>query len=641
MCCTRHLLLVIIVAGLTVSTSMQLNADSSEEERKLISALGSDAPLFEKAKACQRLAVIGTGDAIPALAALLGDEKLAHYARFGLEPIPDPSVDAALRSAMEKLGGKLKIGVINSIGTRRDANALAGLTKSLRDPDTSIAQAAGAALGRIGTPEAAGVLRRTLATAGGALRPAVADSCLACAEALLAADQPVEAIAVYDAVRGAQLPTHLQMAGARGAILAREASGIPLLLEELRKNDYASFAMALALAQEMPGSDVTEALIRGLGDLPPQRRALVIGALGVRGDRKAGPTVIRAVNNGSAEVRHAAIRSLASLGGASALPTLLKAAVSTSEREALAARVTLAGLRGDDVDDRILTLLTSGEYRTQPVLLEVAGRRRMAAAKPILLQAANADDERVRRAAIEALGETVELDGLAILTTRLLEVVTVREALKTACRRMPDRKNCTDTLLRSMERAPADGKCLVLSAFPSVGGPEALQAVSQSARDADETIRECATRVLGEWESEDAAAVLLDLLKTTKEKKERVGVAHALSRIIRRLGFPREERIGLCVNAMDVARSDDERKLALYALGGIPSVQTLSVLTPYFSNPTLGDDASAAAIEISQRIVGRNPNEVAQAMDQVVNATQDRDLVRQAKKLLERTRRKR
>ena len=46
------------------------------------------ASVFEKAKACQRLAVVGTKDAIPALVALLPDENLNLYARFGLEGIP-------------------------------------------------------------------------------------------------------------------------------------------------------------------------------------------------------------------------------------------------------------------------------------------------------------------------------------------------------------------------------------------------------------------------------------------------------------------------------------------------------------------------------------------------------------------------
>src|SRR5262249_19164172 len=100
-----------------------------EEAQKLIAVLKSQAGLFEKAKAGQTLAVIGGKDAVPALAALLGDEKLAHYARFGLEPNPDPAAGEALREALGKLEGKLLVGAINSVGARRDAAALEALVK--------------------------------------------------------------------------------------------------------------------------------------------------------------------------------------------------------------------------------------------------------------------------------------------------------------------------------------------------------------------------------------------------------------------------------------------------------------------------------------------------------------------------------
>jgi HEAT repeat protein len=107
------------------------------------------ASTFAKAKACQRLAVVGHMAAVPALAALLTDPRLSHYARFGLEPIPNPSVDAALRGALEKVQGKLLVGVINSIGVRRDPEAIPELGKLLTSSDSEVAQAAAAALARI------------------------------------------------------------------------------------------------------------------------------------------------------------------------------------------------------------------------------------------------------------------------------------------------------------------------------------------------------------------------------------------------------------------------------------------------------------------------------------------------------------
>ena len=107
---------------------------------------------FARAKACQRLALVGDKSAVPALAALLSDPKPAHYARLGLEPIPDPAVDAAFREALGKLEGDLLIGVINSIGRRKDLKALDALAKIIHGDNGKAAEAARAALGRIRAP---------------------------------------------------------------------------------------------------------------------------------------------------------------------------------------------------------------------------------------------------------------------------------------------------------------------------------------------------------------------------------------------------------------------------------------------------------------------------------------------------------
>ena len=78
-----------------------------DREAKLIAVLKSDAPLKDKADACRELSLVGTKESVAPLAAMLGDEKLSHLARYGLEPIPDPAVDEALRGALGKLKGRL------------------------------------------------------------------------------------------------------------------------------------------------------------------------------------------------------------------------------------------------------------------------------------------------------------------------------------------------------------------------------------------------------------------------------------------------------------------------------------------------------------------------------------------------------
>src|SRR5436190_2890568 len=136
---------------LVAPPEFQEGAISSMDAAGLIGILNdAGSPEFKKAKACQRLGELGAKEAVPALAALLGDEHLSVYARYGLEPIADPSAEAALRDALPKLKGKELIGVINSIGKRRDAKAGPALARMMHGSDADIARAAAAALGRVG-----------------------------------------------------------------------------------------------------------------------------------------------------------------------------------------------------------------------------------------------------------------------------------------------------------------------------------------------------------------------------------------------------------------------------------------------------------------------------------------------------------
>lgn len=183
----------------------------------------SEATAFEKAKACQRLGVVGTKDAVPAVAALLTDPQMSHYGRYALESIPDPAADDALRAALPKVKGVLLVGVINSISQRRDAKAVAPLAKLLYEGDVEVARASAAALGRIGGAAGAKVLMEGLNKTKGPVRSAVADASLVCAEGFLAAGQRAEAMALYNTLTAADVPKPVRLA-AMHSIIGAETS---------------------------------------------------------------------------------------------------------------------------------------------------------------------------------------------------------------------------------------------------------------------------------------------------------------------------------------------------------------------------------------------------------------------------------
>ena len=173
---------------------------------------------FQKAKACQRIGELGAKEAVPALSALLSDERLSMYARYGLEPIADPSADEALRAALTKLKGNLLIGVINSIGKRRDARASAALTKMMYGADANVARAAAAALGSIGGEASAKELKSAIGRTSGPTRAAVADASLVCAERLLGEGKRDQALAVYASLSAPDVPQPVRLAAMQGII---------------------------------------------------------------------------------------------------------------------------------------------------------------------------------------------------------------------------------------------------------------------------------------------------------------------------------------------------------------------------------------------------------------------------------------
>jgi hypothetical protein len=283
----KSILKITLAAALLTATA----AASVAQEAQLIDVLRSSATQKEKADACRGLARVATKEAVPALAALLGDEKLAHMARGALETIADPAADEALRDALGKLKGRPLLGVIGSIGVRRDAKAVAAMAKLLADAD--VAPAVALALGNIGTPSAAKALDAALAGASAANLAAFCEGLFRCAEALSAHGQSAQSLAIYDRLRGlAQAPQQVRCAALRGAILTRRKEGIPLMVEAIRSADYALTAAAVRAATELPGSEVTAALVGELPKLPADKQVLLVNTLGYRGDPSAGPALL-------------------------------------------------------------------------------------------------------------------------------------------------------------------------------------------------------------------------------------------------------------------------------------------------------------------------------------------------------------
>jgi HEAT repeat protein len=613
-------------------------APDETDLNKLAAVLRSDAPQSAKLMACKRLALLGNEASVAALAPLLPDPELSHPARLALEVIPSPAATAALREALGRAKGRALVGVVNSVAVRRDPQAVAPLARLLADPDPEVAAAAARALGSIATPEAIAVLQGNLGKVSPALRIALADACLACAERLRAGGQAGRAIELFDAVAKADVPGRSRAAAVRGAILAADANAGPRLAAAVKSADKDVFAMAILVARELPRGAATQVLLAELPKLPVERQALVITALGDRGDATARPAVVEAAHSATPEIRLAALRALSTLGDAGAVPLLLDAAIDPNREVAEAAMDSLTVM--PEIDAVVAETLTGAAGRRQSVLMELAGRRHLVAAAPVLLKSVESSQPATRLAAIVALGGIIGPADFSALTRRLLangspeEQAAAKNALKAACSRRPDRQACAEALVACLNGATPEASCFLLELLATVGDDTALKAVSAATFNPDEQIQDAASRLLGEWRTPNVAPALAELARKSPSPKFQLRALRGYIRVARQMDMTPWERVRICRQALDLAQRDEERVLALEALGRCPLPEALELVVPRLRSPGLAPAASVAAVAIAEKIYASQPQQVQAAMTEVLKVTTDKTLVRRAQDVL-------
>ena len=603
-----------IVAAAGVLAAEDKTAAVKEREAKWIAVLKSNAPVGDKVVACKQLALCGTKDAVPVLMHLVADEHMEAWARIALEVIPDSSVDEALRESLGKLHGRCLVGVIHSIGRRGDAKAVGLIAAKLKDPDVNVGVASALALGDIGGGAAAAALEGALGSTVPALRSAMAEGCILCAEKQLAAGKADEAARIYDVVRKADLPGQRIREATRGAILARKAAGVPLLVELLRSQDKQMFHLGLTVARELSGKEATNALAAEFDKAAPERQTQLVLAIADRGDVTGLPAMLQAAKSGPDSVRITLVKLLKRFGNASCVPLLLELAIDPKPELANAALESLSGLSGKEVDAEIVARLPKAAGKVRLLLLQLVGDRLLTAAIPEVIKAVSDPDLQVRLQALTTLGYAVEFKDLSVLIAHVAavpenadEAKTARVALRAACQRMPETEACAAKLAAAMGGAKTQAKIDFLEVLTALGGQKALETVAAAVSDSNSEIQDAGTRLLGKWMTLDAGPVLAKLAQSASDSKYEVRLVRSYIRLIRQFPMANEDRVKMCGTAVTIAKRDEEKRLILQVLARYPSSDGLLLALEMAKTPSLKTDASKSIFTVVQKMGADSP----------------------------------
>jgi len=631
---------LLTLALLALSATMIVAQD---EAAKLTAVLQDpDASLYAKLLACKQAAQTGTKESVPPLAAVLLDESLSHPARIALQQIPGPEATQALCHALSNAKGNILIGIVGTIGERRDPATVSPLEACLADDNPQIVFATAVALGKIGSAEALAALQNHFHHADTAQKALLVDGLFACAERLSVSGKTTEAITVYRQVQEQRdLPITARQGAMIGLLLALGPAASTTIEQHAVDPDDGAFLAMVKAVRNLKLTELTPTLLAVLPTLEVDRQTLLLDVLDCRGDVSAGPAVLAMAKNNNAPAQLAAVRALAGLPSSAAIEFLLATAAGNNNDLARAAADALARMQSPGLERQIIEQLKKTDVALSVPLVQVCRLRKIGDATPVLLPLLSTAEDSVRLAVIEALGNTVSGENIEVLIEQLsqsnsdAEFQAIQSSLRVVSHRTVDQDVVATKLAAIYPDAPLRTQCALLELFGALGGGVAIAAVQNALANPAEEIQDTASRVLGEWQDPAAAPVLLSIMQSQVNDRFKTRALRGYIRIVRQMDVSNDHRFNMSMQALALAQRNEEKLLLVEALGRIPTPASLAKISEFLDQPTFAELAATSAISVGRAILTQKPAEVAAAMRKILEVTKNAETRHQAEELLQ------
>ena len=428
-----------------------------------------------------------------------------------------------------------------------------------------------------------------------------------------------------------------------GAAGASQDDAISIVLETLRSGDQEMQAVAIAMAKEMPGAQVTVALAKELPNLSAAGQVQLLAAVGDRGDAVALPAAVTAAKASDSSVRTAALKALGQLGDASSVALLAEAAAGSSDEEQKAARASLYRLRGPQVDQAIVAGIPEAQAKTKFELISSVGERNIRAGVGALLKTAKDPDRAVRTESLRTLKIVAGPEDLPALVELLLSTQSPSdrdEAQKTVsavAHKIEDKNHQADAVLAVLPSVKeVQGRCSLLAVLGKIGVNPALPALTAARNDKNAEVQTAAIRSLAEWPSAEPVADLLNIAERSDNQVHRI---LALRGFVRLLGLSSErsaeETVALYRKAMSLSADVGEKRRVLSGLAGTKSLAALQMTAEYLEDKALSEEAGFAAVRIAGAIRADHPDQAAAMLNKIAQTAKSDSLRQQAQTVID------
>jgi len=580
-------------------------------EEKLLAFLDSQATPAAKMTVCRQLRIIGSEKSIPVLEKLLLQKDTSDMARYALEKIPGEAADKALLKALANSKNDAQLGVISSLGKRKTQAAVSALGALILDSKKDISSAAVFSLGRIGGKEATGLLSAALEKVKPDLQAQIASALLICAEDFRALHSTDSASGIYSQLLGLKLPAELRRAAMSGKIATAGDQAAKTTLSALEAADQDMYVPAIGMVKSVFNASNIASVCALLPKLPEASQVQLLAVLAEYPKDPGLSTILQAAQSAQQAVRVAGLKALEKVGDASTVEFLAAAAAKSSGKEQDAARTSLWGIKGREIDEAVLSALA--KQPADDVLNELIlsiGERQIFAAKNLLVKQTGSPSAKVRQNSLRALkviGTPSDISGLLDLlfkTENEQEQVEIENTVASLAKKISNPLARSGAIKAKLEKETnIKNKCVLFYVLGRIGDDSALPLLREALNDPHVEVVDAAVRALAVWPTATAKDDVLQINETTKNDVHEILTLQGYVRMISLEKYRAPEAAVKDLKlAYGLADRPEEKKLVLGVLPNFACPGALEFAQSLLEFNDIKAEAQAAVDKIKKKL---------------------------------------
>ena len=644
------------ISGLSAFVSSQDASQRSRLAEAYIQSLGSLADNDSKAFVISQLQTVGGNESVDALATLLTDAALCGPASRALAVIGTDEAARALTAVLPSASAEAQKHIIDAIGEARVSSAEPALLALVGQGKPNQKEVL-YALGRAGSTASLAALSRAAAAAGFTTESTGANEAYISLLKHLASAGGDAASTVLKNARKLY-----KDAAKAGAVHTREAAEQIILSllnpDEAAKEivramkdtdkDYRNavllnasgiagqslYVELLKTAVKAKDAAVTVDILNFLtlearsGDAKKEQ----IRTSELKWDEPTMQVLHGLVSNADGDVVRSDIWLLNALADKSSVPVLARLLSSGDELTATAAHDALATFSGS-INADVARVIPQASDRGKIAGIDLLAARKATANLGTVLQQTESSSADVKTAAYSALKELVSPQDFTKMCGMLEETgdayVPYMQQAVTATLAGQDGDTQVRTVMQRMNQAGPKAS-LYYAVLAATAQPRALQAITDGVGSTNASIGNAAFQALLQWPDNRAAEPLYDICRTGDSR-----FSQALDRYIELSSSSEltgENRLIQLREAMEVARTDQQRNVILKKIGDTGTFLAMIYAAQFIDTPALQQTAAKAAMDIAvahKEYNGTNTRQILGKVLDVLNI-QDSDYLKQS-----------